>query len=49
LQTKSRRWFVLTDKTLYSFKESKVYHKPTEVIPLRDVTTIKSTDDEINK
>eukprot|EP00825_Cyclidium_porcatum_P025185 TRINITY_DN27447_c0_g1_i1.p1 TRINITY_DN27447_c0_g1~~TRINITY_DN27447_c0_g1_i1.p1 ORF type:complete len:127 (+),score=21.39 TRINITY_DN27447_c0_g1_i1:85-465(+) len=44
-----QRWFVLTPNTLYTFKEQKIYKSPTEIIPLKQVTTIKSTDDETNK
>lgn len=44
-----RRWFVLTYRTLYTFKDSKVYKDPTEIVSLRDVNTIKSSDDETNR
>jgi len=33
---------VLTKTHLYSFVEKQVYKKPTEKIPLKDVSTIKS-------
>ncbi|KAL4484246.1 hypothetical protein ABPG72_003530 [Tetrahymena utriculariae] len=49
LRSWRKRWFVLTNSTLYTFKESKVYKNPTEVIPLKSVTTIKSAEDETNK
>lgn len=38
------RWFVLTPQALMTFKERKVYNSPTEVIPLKEVTSIKSAD-----
>lgn len=39
------RWFVLTPHTLMTFKERKVYNSPTEVIPLKAITSIKSADE----
>ena len=42
-----KRWFVLTNNTLYSFKDTKQYRNPTEVINLKNITTIKTTDGEI--
>mmetsp|Transcript_26940 Transcript_26940/g.23801 ORF Transcript_26940/g.23801 Transcript_26940/m.23801 type:complete len:122 (-) Transcript_26940:115-480(-) len=44
-----KRWFVLTPTHLYSFKEEKKYKNPTEVIVLKDCTTVKSAEDEIHK
>eukprot|EP01017_Pseudomicrothorax_dubius_P049158 TRINITY_DN909_c0_g1_i10.p1 TRINITY_DN909_c0_g1~~TRINITY_DN909_c0_g1_i10.p1 ORF type:complete len:142 (-),score=26.36 TRINITY_DN909_c0_g1_i10:45-470(-) len=44
-----RRWFVLTPSCLYSFKDEKNYKEPTEIIPLKDCTTVKSADDETRK
>ena len=32
LNVLQRRWFVLTNDALYSFKEEKSYKSPTEVI-----------------
>ena len=43
------RWFVLTPQALMTFKERKAYNSPTEVIPLRGVTSIKSADEETSK
>ena len=37
-----KRWMVLTKNFLYSFESKGVYRKPTEKIPLKDVSTIKS-------
>ncbi|KAL8432108.1 hypothetical protein ACSSS7_004853 [Eimeria intestinalis] len=45
-----RRWFVLTPQCLCSYKTSDVRsQKPTEVLYLRDCSTVKSADDELNK
>lgn len=43
------RWFVLTPQTLMTFKERKVYNSPTETIPLKTITSIKSSDEETSK
>eukprot|EP01017_Pseudomicrothorax_dubius_P025667 TRINITY_DN2797_c0_g2_i2.p1 TRINITY_DN2797_c0_g2~~TRINITY_DN2797_c0_g2_i2.p1 ORF type:complete len:119 (-),score=25.97 TRINITY_DN2797_c0_g2_i2:121-477(-) len=48
-KTWRQRWFVLTPTSLYSFKEEKNYKDPTEVIPLKDCSTVKSAEDEVNK
>lgn len=37
-----RRWMVLTRTHLYSFETQGNYRNPTEKIPLKDVSTIKS-------
>jgi hypothetical protein len=36
------RWMVLTKTHLYSFVQKQVYKRPTEKIPLKEVSTIKS-------
>jgi len=40
-----RRWFVLQDSTLYSFKRERVYDTPTEIIDLRVFSSVKSSED----
>ena len=40
-----RRWFVLQDSTLYSFKKERVYDEATEVIDLRVFSSVKSSED----
>ena len=40
-----KRWFVLQDSTLYSFKKERVYDNPTEVIDLRVFSSVKSSED----
>jgi len=40
-----RRWFVLQDCTLYSFKKERVYDQPTEIIDLRVFSSVKSSED----
>lgn len=37
-----KRWMVLTRTHLYSFEQQGVYRAPTEKIPLKEVSTIKS-------
>ena len=37
-----KRWMVLTKTHLYSFENKGVYRSPTEKIPLREVSTVKS-------
>jgi hypothetical protein len=37
-----KRWMVLTRTHLYSFEQRAVYRTPTEKIPLKEVSTIKS-------
>jgi len=44
-----RRWFVLQDSTLYSFKKEKVYDDPTEIIDLRIFSSVKSSEDYTNR
>ena len=39
-----KRWFVLQDSTLYSFKKESVYENPTEVIDLRVFSSVKSSE-----
>lgn len=43
------RWFVLTPQCLLTFKDRKVYTSPTEIIPLKTITSIKSSEEEISK
>jgi len=45
----NRRWFVLQDSTLYSFKKEKVYDTPTEIIDLRVFSSVKSSEDFTNR
>ena len=45
----SSRWFVLTPHVLMTFKERKTYNSPTEIIPLKAITSIKSADEESAK
>ena len=40
-----KRWFVLQDSTLYSFKKERVYDAPTEIIDLRVFSSVKSSED----
>jgi len=44
-----KRWFVLQDSTLYSFKKEKSYESPTEVIDLRVFSSVKSSEDYTNR
>lgn len=44
-----KRWFVLQDSTLYSFKTERVYESPTEVIDLRVFSSVKSSEDFTNR
>jgi PH domain len=44
-----KRWFVLQDSTLYSFKEEKKYSNPTEIIDLRVFSSVKSSEDYTNR
>ena len=40
---------VLTTTTIYTFKEERKYKNPTEVINLRECSTIKSAEEEVHK
>ena len=44
-----RRWFVLQDSTLYSFKRRRSYRDPTEVIDLKIYSSVKSSEDYTNR
>jgi len=44
-----RRWFVLQDSVLYSFKNQREYTDPTEVIDLRVFSSVKSSEDYTNR
>lgn len=44
-----KRWFVLQDSTLYSFKKEKTYENPTEVVDLRVFSSVKSSEDYTNR
>jgi len=44
-----KRWFVLQDSTLYSFKKERVYENPTEIIDLRVFSSVKSSEDFTNR
>jgi hypothetical protein len=39
-----RRWFVLTDKYLCSFKDESDYRNPTEYLKLSEVCSVKTAD-----
>jgi hypothetical protein len=36
------RWIVLTKNYIYSFEHKQVYTKPTEILPVADIETLKS-------
>lgn len=44
-----KRWFVLQDSTLHSFKKERVYENPTESIDLRVFNSVKSSEDYTNR
>ncbi|CEM20935.1 unnamed protein product [Vitrella brassicaformis CCMP3155] len=44
-----RRWFILTPHYLASFRKQGQYTNPTEILRLRDCSTVKSADDEVHK
>ena len=44
-----RRWFVLQDSMLYSFKKERVYENPTEAIDLHVFCSVKSSEDYTNR
>ena len=44
-----KRWFVLTKGHLFSYKEMKIYSKPTEAIEMSKCRTVKSIEEEINR
>jgi len=39
----------LTPECLFTFKQEKSYKSPTEVLVLKECTTVKSAEDEIQK
>lgn len=41
------RWIVLTSNLLLTFKERRVYQSPTEVIFLKDIISIKTSEEEV--
>ena len=41
----SRRWIVLTDNLLLTFKERRKYSSPTEVIILKEIVAVKTVED----
>ncbi|CAD8213772.1 unnamed protein product [Paramecium octaurelia] len=41
-----KRWVVLTNFTLYTFKKQQQYNNPTEVIDLNHIVSIKQADDQ---
>merc|ERR1719440_416153 len=49
LKTWKRRWMVLTPQYLCSFKNQGEFRNPTEVIRLRECSTVKSADDDTGK
>ncbi len=44
-----RRYVVLTNANLLTFKDNSDFSTPTEVIPMSSCSTVKSSDEEINK
>ena len=40
---------MLTSNVLYTFKYERKYKDPTELVYLKECTTIKSAEEEINK
>ena len=40
---------MLTRHHILSYREEKVYKNPTEVILIKDCSTVKSVEEEINK
>ncbi len=44
-----RRWFVLTNTHLCSFKDQGQYINPTECLCLRECSTVKSADEETQR
>lgn len=44
-----KRWFVLQDSTLLSFKKERCYENPTEQIDLRIFSSVKSSEDYTNR
>ena len=46
---RSRRWVVLTNNFIYTFKDRRVYDTPTEAIPLKEIVSIKSTEEELGQ
>lgn len=44
-----RRWFVLDDSILFSFKNEKEYTNPTEIIDLKVFSSVKSSEDTTNR
>ena len=44
-----RRYAVLTKDYLLTFREKGNYNSPTEAIKMDTCSTVKSSDDEINK
>lgn len=44
-----KRWFVLDDHKLYSFKDAKNLHAATEIIDLKVFSSVKSSEDYTNK
>ena len=41
---RGRRWVVLTQQFLLSFKEQQAYHSPTEAVPLQAITSLAKCD-----
>ena len=38
---------MLSDNAVMTFKDRRVYTSPTEVIPLSEITTVKSCDEDL--
>merc|ERR1712194_393682 len=44
-----RRWCVLTPQYFLTFKTQGIYTKPTEVIRIREISMVKSADEQTGK
>ncbi len=43
----NRRWFILNNNSLSSYKDENNINKPTEYIELKNITRIKSAENEL--
>ena len=44
-----RRWCVLTENYLFTFKEPKAYENPTESVALDTIANISKSDEETHR
>jgi hypothetical protein len=44
LEAMPRRWVVLTSNFIFTFKERREYHNPTEIISLKEIISIKAAE-----